>query len=294
MANDDTTPGGAPASTESSSFLSSGAWAKAASDSTYSDFFQETSDWNISIGRKAQKSGLEMTTTVLGYIVPVVILVVLFWAFHVFIRGGGGATSINEKYNFLCPYLNYGIDVLTTEEKNCQTLKVITQTFEKKNEDLQTKIVNKLAEYIPIKITKNLLITSPERTFVIDTYKNKLHMDLIMNQFEEVRKMGKSVVGDNIICSGISITENGALTTQCTIYWGPSGADDENGKLGSARVEALRFSDVLGDTSQSRFIFLNPPTSLSMETLGDKTDPNFQTRTTLSIQAEYVPFTDKP
>ncbi|MBP9780216.1 hypothetical protein KBD33_06415, partial [Candidatus Gracilibacteria bacterium] len=42
----------------------------------YGDFFQETSDGSISIGPRAQKSGLEVATNALGYIVPAVLIIV--------------------------------------------------------------------------------------------------------------------------------------------------------------------------------------------------------------------------
>lgn len=281
----------AKSSTEWSSFIS--AWQEAGPESsTYSDFFQETSDGNISIGPKAQKSGLEIVTTILGYVLPVIIVITLFWLFHVFIRGGGGAKEIKDKYTFLCPYLTYWVSGLE-ESENCESMKTIEDSYTKRGSDLETAIVNKLAEYIPIKITKNLLITSPERAFVIDTYKNKIRMDRIMEQFQDVLRGARSSVWENIVCNGISITGDGQLTTQCSIYGGLSWSDDANGRLGSSRVEALKFAEVISDTSKSKFILLNPPTSLSMEEVSDEVSPIFKSRSSLSLQLQYVPFNEK-
>lgn len=39
-----------------------------------------------------------------------------------------------------------------------------------------------------------------------------------MNQFEDARKSGISLTGDNVVCNGMSITGDGNLTTQCTVY----------------------------------------------------------------------------
>ncbi len=278
---------------EWASFISSSKNEWTTPDSTYSDFFQETSDGNISIWPKAQKSGLEITTNVLSYIVPIVIVIALFWVFHVFIRSGWAAQSIKETYTFLCPYLSYGVN-LSAEEKSCQTLSSIWGVYKKKRTDLEWNIINKLAEYIPIKITKNLLIASPERNFIVDTYKNKIHMDEIMNQFEDARKSGISLTGDNVVCNGMSITGDGNLTTQCTVYGWALWDDDENWKLGSARIEALRFLGSLSDTSKSKFILLNPPSSLSMEIVSGPDFPEYKSRTTISIQLQYIPFTEKP
>ena len=167
----------------------------------------------------------------------------------------------------------------------------IEAAYNKKRDELETDIVTGLNEYIPIKLTKNILLTSPERNFAIAKYNNKIRMDDIMAKFEEIRfESISSPTDNNIICSGISITGEGNLTTQCTIYGGSSGNDDDNGKLGSARIEALNFINELSDTSKSQFIVLNPPTSLSSEKLEANDPSGFLTRTTISIQARYVQF----
>jgi hypothetical protein len=275
--------------TESASFISSWKWESWAVDSTYNDFFQETSDGNISIGPKSQKSWIEVFTTVLWYILPVVIVGVIAWSFHVYVQTGWGATAIKDNYTFLCPYLNYSVQWFD-EEFKCQTIQNIDSAYGKKKSELEVSIVEKLNEYIPVKLIKNILVTSPERQFAIDTYKNKTHMNEIMAKFEEVRSESKSAAWDNIICNGLSITGEWNVTTQCSIYGKASGNDDENGKVGSARIEAIRFLSNLADTSKSQFILLNPPTSLSMEKLNDKAQDGFETRTTISIQVSYVPF----
>jgi hypothetical protein len=80
--------------------------------------------------------------------------------------------------------------------------------------------MTQLSEYIPVKLTKNILLSSPERKFAIDTYKKKIRMDEILEKFEEVRTNSKSVAinTNNIICNGISIIGDGNVTTQCTVY----------------------------------------------------------------------------
>jgi hypothetical protein len=284
-------PGGDPVA-ENTSFISSWKWEAGSADSTYNDFFQETSDGNISVGPKSQKSGIEIFTTVLGYILPLVIVGVLVGAFHVYIQKWGGATAIKENYNFLCPYLNYSISN-EGDDYSCDTLVAIDASYSKKRSDLEENIMTQLSEYIPVKLTKNILLSSPERKFAIDTYKKKIRMDEILEKFEEVRTNSKSVAinTNNIICNGISIIGDGNVTTQCTVYGWASWNDDENGKLGSARIEVLRFVSNLADTSKSQFILLNPPTSLSMEKVAnEKGFDGFETFTTISVQAKYVPF----
>ncbi len=277
---------------DSTSFISSGKWESWGWDSTYNDFFQETSDGNISIGPKAQKAGIEVFTTILGYILPLAIIIVVAGAFHVYVQKWGGATAIKENYTFLCPYLNYSITGIGNEYK-CDNTQTIEASYTKKRLDIENGILNSLNEYIPIKLTKNILLTSPERKFAIDTYERKIQMDQIIEKFETIRNNSKSIAvsTNNISCNGITIN-NGNLTTQCSIYGWASGNDDENGKLGSSRIEALRFVSNLADTSKSQFILLNPPTSLSMEKIDQSDLDWFESRTVLSIECSFVPFSN--
>lgn len=43
-------------------------------DNAYTDFFQETSDGKISVGSKARQSGLELSVSILGYLLIVVVV----------------------------------------------------------------------------------------------------------------------------------------------------------------------------------------------------------------------------
>lgn len=269
-------------------------------DTVYGDFFQETSDGNITIWARAQKSNLEIFTTIVGYIIPVLIIVSILWSAHVYLRNQENG-KITENYPFLCSYLNYGIKWLPTASSStegnepCKSIKQIGLEYEDKQKDLSEQIVKKLAEYIPIKITKNIILTSPERTFIINTYRDKVHMDAIIDQFEAVRKSALSQGSNNIECNGLTIAWDGKVTTQCTVYGWEVWDDDTNGKLWSARIEALRFVELFSETSKSQFILLNPPTSMSMEDISDPTIGKwFQTRTTVSIVAQYVKFNEQP
>ena len=94
----------------------------------------------------------------------------------------------------------------------------IASVYTQKKKELEEDIVVKLNEYIPIKLTKNILLTSPERQFTIQRYKNKMHMDEVLQKFDEVQNMSKSLSRNNISCNGISITGDGNITTQCTVY----------------------------------------------------------------------------
>jgi hypothetical protein len=283
----------APSTTGNDDFLKS---SNTVDPNIYGDFFQETSDGNISIGPKAQKSWLEIATMVLSYVVPIAVVVAILLSIHVFIRGQD-KTGFAENYQFICPYLNYGVDWLAaTENKWCKTISMIAQEYEEKQKGLQNDIIDILTEYIPVKTSNSIIDASPEKKFVLDTFKNKVHVDDIMKEFNKVvlQAWSKSVK-NNIECSGINITNKDTLMTQCTIYGWAIGEDDLNNNFGSARIETLRFTEMLGNTPESHFILINPPTALSIEEVDSATTPNpqFQTRTTIPVQVRYAPVTTK-
>ncbi|MBP9779693.1 hypothetical protein KBD33_03680 [Candidatus Gracilibacteria bacterium] len=257
----------------------------------YGDFFQETSDGSISIGPRAQKSGLEVATNALGYIVPAVLIIVVLLSGHVYIRNTESSGIISQSYSMICPYLNYDID-LPKEEKECKTLSMLRDEYSNKTTDLQNEIVKYLTEYIPIKVSQNIMDASPERKFILDVNENKIPVDEIITRFEDETK---SILYNNTECNGISITDQTLLSSQCVIYGSGIGADDSNRKLGSSRIETMRFLEELGTTANSQFILLNPPTSLSSENIiGDlEINPIFKTRTTVPVQLQYVPINQK-
>lgn len=262
-------------------------------DTVYSDFFQETSDGKISVWSKARTSGLEMTTTVLSYILPVAIVWVLLASAHVFFRNQE-SWWFAENYPFLCPYMNYGVE-LESKDRWCNTVTALKAAYTEKQKILENDILKKLNEYIPIKITKNLMDTSPEKNFIVSTYDSKIHVDEIMDQFQKVLKSAQYTQEDNIECTWLSINGEWILSTLCTISWRDVGEDNTNGRLGSARIEALNFVDILSNTSKSGFILLNPPTSLSITDISENEDRwIFTTQTTLPIQIKYTLVTEAP
>lgn len=284
------TPATPVSETTSENFLKT----SSASESTnpYGDFFQETSDGNISIWSRAQKSGLEVTTDILWYIVPVVIIVAILSSIHVFIRTQED-NGFAESYNFICPYLHMGIE---RPEGDCKTLTMIEQEYTEKLQELNSEIISWLSEYIPIKISKNIIDASPEKAFILKAFANKVRVDDIMKQFERIRSNSSYGNSQNIECNGISITNWDTLSTQCTIYGWAIWTDDSSNKFWSARIEALSFLDEISNTSKSQFILLNPPSSLNVEILAPGESEKsvlFKTRTTVQIQVRYIPFNKK-
>jgi hypothetical protein len=180
----------------------------------YGDFFQETSDGNISIGSKVKKSGLELGTDILGYIVPLAIVIAVIGVIHVFIRTQE-TNTFAENYSFICPYLHIGI---TAPDKECKTLTMLQKEYNDRLLRTQEEIIMGLTEYIPIKISKNIIDASPEKAFILDTFENKVHVDDIIKQFEKMRTGAEYRESPNIECNGISITGGDTLSTQCSIY----------------------------------------------------------------------------
>jgi hypothetical protein len=262
------------------------------SSNPYGDFFQETSDGNISIGSKVKKSGLELSTDILWYVVPLAIVVAIIGVIHVFIRTQE-TNTFAENYNFICPYLHIGV---IASDKECKTLTMLQKEYTDRLLRIQEEIITWLTEYIPIKISKNIIDASPEKAFILKTFENKVHVDDIIKQFEKMRTGAEYRESPNIECNGISITNGDTLSTQCSVYGWKIGADDANSRLGSARIEALAFIEELANTARSQFILLNPPSSLNVEILKPGEDVSsilFETKTTLQLQIRYVPFVQR-
>lgn len=95
---------------------------------------------------------------------------------------------------------------------------MIQKDYTEKTDSLKTSMIELLTEYIPIKTSRNIMDASPERKFIFDIYENKIHVDDIMKDFENVKKSSSYAGLSNIVCNGISITNGDSLSTQCTIY----------------------------------------------------------------------------
>jgi hypothetical protein len=171
----------------SESFLRSGG--DTPESNIYGDFFQETSDGSLSIGPKSQKSSLEIVTGIFAYVVPIAVIASILAAVHVFLRTQESG-SFAENYQFLCPYINMGVNA---EEKGCKTFTMIAKEYQDKTANLQANTIDLLTEYIPIKVSKNIMDASPEKKFVFDVFANKIHVDEIMKQFETVKRSASYV-----------------------------------------------------------------------------------------------------
>jgi hypothetical protein len=262
-------------------------------NNTYSDFFDTSSAWTTKV-EKPKKTPLEILTNVLSYVISILVFLVIIASIHVAFRTQE-RNSIAENYQFLCPYFNYDVDEIPG--RWCKTLSMIAEEYNQNTLTLQKNIIELLAAYIPVKVSKNIIDASPEKAFIKTTYLDKLDVLTIMKQFDIVKQSAKYQNLDNINCTGVDIRIDGSFNTQCTIYGWLFGEDWTDGKLGSARIEALKFLDILSNTPKSQFRLLNPPSSLSIERLDGwvSTVPGvFQTRTTASLQLIYAPINQKP
>lgn len=258
----------------------------------YNDFFQENSNGEIRLGGKKERSTLEIVVSILQYITICIVIVWILFGAHIYMRSSQ-SVSFLETYPFLCPYLHYDIDA-PAENKWCKSIGIIKQEYTEKQAILEENIVSKLTEYIPIKVSSNILDASPEKRFIIDTYDNKPNVKDVLEAFGQVKSSSQSA-SNSIECTGLTVTNGNSLSTQCTIYGGGIGDTDTNGELGSARIQALRFIENLGNTSKSSLILENQPTSLGIEKLSSNESiaTGFSTRTTIPVQVRYVPLVQK-
>lgn len=172
---------------------------------------------------------------------------------------------------------------------------MLESIYTEKQKQLEANIINQLSVYIPIKVSTNIINASSEKTFIVKTYENKTDVRNMMDQFETVRKNASSISNNNIICSGINITDGNRLSTQCTVYGGDIGAEESPTTLASARVEALHFLEKLANTPESNFILENPPTLLAIDIIKDTRDLpiSFKTQTTIPLSLRYVSASQK-
>lgn len=267
-------------------------------DILYNDFFQESSNGEVIVWSKASRSSLEILVSVMQYLTIFVVIVWIFWWIHVFIRSSDN-TSLLENYSFLCPYLNYDI-VIDSSEKWCKNTTIINKEYAEKKTFLENNIIEKLTEFIPIKVSSSILDASPERKFVIATYDTKPNINKVIGAFEDIKYLSKSVSlspsdPNNISCTGLSIKDGVNLSTQCTILGWAIWDDDANGQLGSSRIEALRFIWNISNTYKSSLILNNMQTTLSIEKLSTKESLStwFSTKTVVPIQVKYIPLVQK-
>jgi hypothetical protein len=163
----------------------------------------------------------------------------------------------------------------TGENKGCKSIETIKKEYTDKKNILEENIISALTEYIPIKVSANILDASPEKAFVVNTFATKPHVDLVINSFETTRRSAQVSGRDNIKCSGITITRGYSLSTQCTVYGGLIGESSSDAQIRSSRIEALQFLEKLGDTSTSSLILENPPMTLGIEKLDQKSQNSF-------------------
>ncbi len=281
-----------------STFLTETSDATKSEDILYNDFFQENNNGELIIGTKKERSGLELLVSVLEYVTITAVITGILFGLHVYIRTSKNLSFI-ENYPILCPYLNYDINILA-DQKWCKSIASFQTEYDEKNKILEENILNALAEYIPIKVSSSILDSSPEKTFIINTYASKVRVNDIMEAFEKVKTSAQKISSqsgnnENITCKGITITNSYNLSTQCTILGGAIGNSDVNGQVGSSRIQAMSFIEKLWNTAKSSFIVNTHPVSLSIANLSkDEAEKTwFSTRTVLPIQVRYVPLTEK-
>ena len=114
---------------------------------------------------------------------PIIVTATIFMSLHAFIKSQTDSTFV-EKFPFLCSYMNNDIN-LSEEERGCKTSSAITSEYDTKTTVLEKEIVNKLAVYVPIKISSKD-IGSNEKKFIKETFEAKIPIKNIMDDFNKV------------------------------------------------------------------------------------------------------------
>ncbi len=262
-------------------------------EALYSNFFQKGKDGKITVWQRKSKTLLEFLTQIFAFITPIVALLTIWALVHVLIKWQE-TNDFAENFPIFCGYLNSWLKSNWDTDFDCKTVDMVQKEYKEKNKKQDAAIVDVLSFYIPVKVSENLLDTSPEKKFVVNTFKNKSDINAIIQKFKEMTEYSQNSGKKHIVCTGINIKDGDTLSTQCNVY-GMNMWDDS--PLNSARIEALKFTEFLADTNRSQFILTHPPTTLTTEEYipGSSDDEFFwyATRTSLPIAVKYIPFTPK-
>lgn len=265
-------------------------------DSIYNDFFQENAEGEIQRKVKTERSGLEIFTNIMSFIIPILLIATLLWSIHTFVKSQTDSSFV-EKFPFLCSYMNSDIEWLSEDEKWCKTSIIIKEEFDNKTTALENEIVSKLSSYLPIKLSSNN-INEKEQEFIKKTFEDKISIKNIMDDFNKV--IDKAQTKGNISCKNMSINNIWTINVQCEILGWEIGAKSiKTGTrvdLWSSRIEASNFIMILSQTAKTNFILINPPTILSVENISNKKSdvPSlFQTRTNINLTMKYAPLSSQ-
>lgn len=278
------TPEAAPVVTETN-FLSGTETTQ--KDALYADLFQRNENGEFVKKQETKKSMLELASTILSFVMPILLIGSILGAAYVYIRGQED-NSMAENFPFLCGILTSGIE---TEDPayDCQTAMFIQADQEKKHTALEKTIVEQLSIYIPIKLLSATLDARDEVKKAREIFENKISVAEILAQFEKVKKSAQSSGLQNIVCNQVTLTNATTLAVQCDVYGGNIGDNDVR-SLGSSRIEAIRFIERLSATESSGFIVDTPPTTLSVEDVSkdEKLQGFFKTKTSVTLSMKYL------
>lgn len=196
--------------------------------------------------------------------------------------------TLVQNYSVFCSYLTRWLEDYP-ENKNCNTVAMIEKSTDKEKKTLENQIAERLEIYLPIKIQQGSLF-APEQKLIDTLLKKRMSMLDIMSNFEEM-ELAANAWNNNIECTGIQITSKWLLNTRCKIFGERLWQIGETGNIGSARIEAMKFIDILWKPIESHFIVTTPPASLSIETINPNNEekPWFYTTTFIPLQLQYVP-----
>lgn len=196
--------------------------------------------------------------------------------------------TLIQNYSVFCSYLTRWLENYP-ENKNCSTVSMIQKSVDQEKKTLENQIAERLEIYLPIKIQQGSLF-APEQKLIDSVLKKRISLLSIMSTFEEM-EMGANVGKDNIECEWVQMTSKWLFNTRCKVYGERMGEIGDTGGVWSARVEAMRFVDLLWKPTESHFIVTAPPASLNIETINPNNEekPWFYTTTFLPLQLQYVP-----
>lgn len=245
-------------------------------------FLEET--WNNNI--KKPFNPLEFSKSVTGVIFWISLL--LSTAFYINVLVLSLDSEFIHSIPWICDYIWSEVEWYDNSSK-CLSLPKILEEQNKVYQDVENNILKSLIILIPKKIQTDYIVSSPEVQFINSKHtSDKIFINKIFEEFENVRTHNKPFDWLNIECSNYRTDETWILELSCVFYWSSISSTSNSQEVKTSRTVAVDFLKLL-DSPSGHFKVLDYPNNLSIQD-SNSTDwikSRFTTQTSIPLKLQY-------
>ncbi|MDD2565300.1 MAG: hypothetical protein PHZ26_00930 [Candidatus Gracilibacteria bacterium] len=245
-------------------------------------FLEESGDSNI----KNPFNPLEFTKKLSGSLFWLTLI--LSTVFYVNVLVLTSDSDFIHSIPGVCDYIGTKIPGYNNTN-NCLSIPKILEEQNKTYEKLESNILKSLVILIPKKIQTDYIISSPEVQFINSKHtSDKIFINKIFKEFEDLRTSNKPFNGLNIECSNYRADESGLFELSCIFYGASITSISDGQEVKTSRTVAIDFLKLL-NSSNSRFKILNYPNNLSIQESNstDGIKSRFTTQTSIPLKLQY-------